>query len=489
MEYEKIRLLKESEKSTVELVREKGGSQLFVRKKLKGRIGVYQELQSMQHPGLIRIYEVDAAEGFTTVVEEYVEGQTLGNAGLTEKQIVAALQELCSVLEYLHRHGIIHRDIKPSNIIWAKDGHIRLIDYDAARLMKEDADRDTVFLGTRGYAPPEQYGFAQTDERTDIYALGMTMKQLLEEKSEKLRYRRVIEKCTNLNPDKRYRRASSVKNALSGRNYVVAGGCAVLLAACLCMAAVRFLTPPAGETEAAATGLTVLDTPANPHWDGESGIGVWKNVPESGADGEPSYHYRIYWKETPETPDPEKDTWVVEGDMRGSGLIREGEENYEVNMGSNLTQNGYYYFEVCALGDGVRYKNSSYAMSDAFEYTGEDAPYLPAPEGLAWKMFETDTERRYYATWSNLDDYADTDSFNVTLYDKDGNYVMNNIWDKELVVERGQSGISIRGEFLSDLNGAYRFTVQALTSRPNEYKSSLMPDPIPEEYFSPWFYR
>ena len=128
-------------------------------------------------------------------------------------------------------------------------------------------------------------------------------------------------------------------------------------------------------------------------------------------------------------------------------------------------------------------------MSDAFEYTGADAPMLPAPEGLAWKLFETDKGRQYYATWSNLEDYEDRDSFDVTVYDKDGNYVMNNIWTKAYVVERAKSGIIVSGEFLSDLDGAYRFTVQALTSRPNEYKSSPMPNPVPEEYFSPWYYR
>ena len=151
--------------------------------------------------------------------------------------------------------------------------------------------------------------------------------------------------------------------------------------------------------------------------------------------------------------------------------------------------NGFYYFAVCAAGDGVHYADSPYVLSDAFEYTGESAPPLPVPTGLAWKMFETEKGRQYYATWSNLDEYKDTDSFNITVYDKDGNYVANNIWTKELIMERGYNGIKVDAEYLSDMDGEYRFTVQAFTSRPNEYKSSLMPDPIPEEYFSPWYYR
>lgn len=126
-------------------------------------------------------------------------------------------------------------------------------------------------------------------------------------------------------------------------------------------------------------------------------------------------------------------------------------------------------------------------MSDAFEYTGEFAPSLPTPTGLKWKMVEGDEERLYFATWSNFDDYEDLDSFNVTVYDKSGEYVMNNILTKEQIKDRWQyGGMRIRKEFLSDEDGEYRFTVQAYTSRPNEYKSSLMPDPVPEEYFSPW---
>ena len=161
MEYERIRLLKESEKNTVELVCENSTKQTFIRKTLKGCTSVYQKLQSLQHPYLIKVYAASISDNTTTVLEEYIDGRTLGNVELSEKQIVTTMRELCSVLEYLHGCGIIHRDIKPSNIIFAKDGHIRLIDFDAARFTKNEADHDTVLLGTRGFAPPEQYGFAQ----------------------------------------------------------------------------------------------------------------------------------------------------------------------------------------------------------------------------------------------------------------------------------------------------------------------------------------
>lgn len=193
--------------------------------------------------------------------------------------------------------------------------------------------------------------------------------------------------------------------------------------------------------------------------------------------------------DTPTAPDPETDAWEREGDMRGNGLIDEETSTYRLNFTPDLWENGFYYFAVSADGDQVQYANSPYVLSDVFAYTGENAPSLPEPENLQWKIYETDDGRVYFAAWSNLDDYADTDSFNVTVYDKDGNYVMNNIWPMETVLEYGCSGIRVRPEFLTEIGGKYRFTVEVYSSRPNEYSSVLMPDPIPEERFSPWYHR
>ena len=99
---------------------------------------------------------------------------------------------------------------------------------------------------------------------------------------------------------------------------------------------------------------------------------------------------------------------------------------------------------------------------------------------------------RYIAAWDNLDDYEDEDRFNVTVYDLNGDYVTNNIWPKSIIVQRGYGGIPIQAEYLVVGDGqdyGYRFTVQAYSSRPNEYGPSLMPDPVPEEYYSPWLYK
>lgn len=493
MVYENISLLKENEKGAIHLVKEKGKEQIMVRKVLTGAHDVYRKLKDYPpHAYLPRLYEVVVTDDSTTVFEEYIEGQLLSDMELSEKQAVGAIKELCSVLEFLHGKGIIHRDIKPSNIMLARDGHIRLLDFDAARMPKDNSEQDTSLLGTRGYAPPEQYGFSQTDERADIYALGVTIKTLLKDKARKPHYHRIIQKCTNLNPDNRYRSVKQVKDALSYKKLCIfAGtGLAVIAAAAALFTAgsQTGLIIRHNDVNDSQENLTVLPAPENPHWNGESGIAVWGNVPESGdGGGEVGYHYRIYRRDTPTPPDLENDNWDIEGNMRGNALIDVETSTYRLNIASELDKDGFYYFSVSADGDGISYLSSPYVLSDAFEYTGESAPTLPAPTGLLWKMAETDNGRAYYATWDNLDDYEDTDSFNITVYDKDGNYVMNNIWTKEYIVDRGQGGIQVQKEYLADKNNQYRFTVEAHTSRPNEYKSFLLSEPIPEEYFSPWY--
>lgn len=491
MEYEEIRLLKESEKSKVYLVREKHGEQVFIRKILKGRCPVYSVLQNCQHPYLPKLYEVRVEEDITTIVEEYIEGRVLGSWEISEKQFLSVVRDLCSVLEFIHGKGIIHRDIKPSNIILAGDGHIRLIDFDAARMPKEDLDQDTRLLGTRGYAPPEQYGFAQTDERADIYALGVTLEQLLREEIRKPHYKRIIRKCTNLDPDKRYQSVGQVKHAFFYTKQRVLSGFLILL---LLIFAWNYGMNPkdeeSGVGESGSAELTVLPAPDNPHWNGETGIGYWGCVRESGVGDEMEYHYRLYRKDTNFPPDPEVDQCYYENDFWGNGRGRDDDTIFELSFVTALERNGFYYFEVCAVGDGIQYTDSPYVMSDVFEYTGEDAPPLPSPTGLKWKLKETkEDSRKYYATWSNLDDYEDDDSFNVVVFDKDGNYVMNNIWTKEQIIINGNGGIRIRPEFLTEEGSPYRFAVQAQSSRPNEYQSSFMPDVLTDEYYSPWFYN
>lgn len=212
-----VKELHRSEKSVVTLVIDADTGVRYVRKELRGSHPIYQQLQTLPHPYLPQILQVEQHQDGITLLEEYIDGANLAEIKLPKKQVVALMEELCEVLVFLHGHGILHRDIKPSNLLLAPDGHIRLIDFDAAREEKPNGDSDTRLLGTKGYAPPEQYGFAQTDARADIYAVGVTMKQLLGKRAEKRPYRHILRKCTEFAPKRRYQTAAALLRALKTR--------------------------------------------------------------------------------------------------------------------------------------------------------------------------------------------------------------------------------------------------------------------------------
>ena len=141
-------------------------------------------LGSLHHPNLPRIYDAFSEGGRSFLVMDFIEGKNLlqvlqGNnmRPLPVAQVVDYALQLCDVLTFLHQHQppIIFRDLKPTNVMVTESGHIYLIDFGIARLFKEGQLQDTVLLGSPGYAPPEQHGIAQTNPRSDLYALGATL--------------------------------------------------------------------------------------------------------------------------------------------------------------------------------------------------------------------------------------------------------------------------------------------------------------------------
>lgn len=142
-------------------------------------------MKRLDHPALPRI--VDIIDKGTTiyVVMDYIEGESLDKVLMVEGAQDEAVvidwgKQLCDALSYLHsqKPPIIYRDMKPANVMLKPEGNIKIIDFGIAREYKEEKLADTTVLGTKGYAPPEQYS-GQTDARSDIYALGMTMHHLL----------------------------------------------------------------------------------------------------------------------------------------------------------------------------------------------------------------------------------------------------------------------------------------------------------------------
>ncbi|WP_297521036.1 serine/threonine-protein kinase [uncultured Clostridium sp.] len=150
-------------------------------------------LKMLQHPMLPRITDISESDKYFFIVMDFVDGRTLESiaketGAIKEAVVIEWAKQICNALDYLHNlkpNPIIYRDMKPENVMLTKEGSIKVIDFGIAREFKVDASEDTDYLGTRGYAAPEQYRISnsQTDARTDIYGLGVTMYRLLTDKT------------------------------------------------------------------------------------------------------------------------------------------------------------------------------------------------------------------------------------------------------------------------------------------------------------------
>ena len=227
LNYSVIVEMKKSNKGTVCLAKADGYDFPVVVKELKqGNSAVYQALQQEKSEFLPEIYHVEEVEEGILVVEEYVEGELLSDyivvQKLTEEGCIDIAGQICKALEGLHSHQppIIHRDIKPSNIIISSKGTLKLIDFDSSRVYKAEMESDTRYLGTEKYAPPEQYGFSQTDCRSDIYSLGVVLEKFTGfiSKNKQKKWKRIVEKCTLFAPDSRYQSVAEVEKELKKIN-------------------------------------------------------------------------------------------------------------------------------------------------------------------------------------------------------------------------------------------------------------------------------
>lgn len=201
-----------------------------------------QMLSNLKHPNLPSVSGYFAEGPRHFLVMEYIEGLTLdeylsrNEAPFSEARVLGWARQLCDVLTYLHSQQppIIFRDMKPGNIMLMRDGRVKLIDFGIARFFRHASSQDTQLLGTPGYAPPEQYGKAQTDERSDVYSLAMTLFQLMTNTlSEKgfglkdvhtlypaisLPVARALEKATSLAPEDRFQNVEAFRRVLFCEN-------------------------------------------------------------------------------------------------------------------------------------------------------------------------------------------------------------------------------------------------------------------------------
>lgn len=201
-------------------------------------------MKRLDHPTLPGIVDIIESEDELYVVMDYIEGESLDKVlkkygAQPEEKVIGWAVQLCGVLGYLHSLDppIIYRDMKPANIMLKPDGNIKVIDLGIAREYKENSMMDTTVLGTAGYAAPEQYGSRQTDSRSDIYALGMTLHHLItgiDPRNPDYEYAPVrqwvpglsegveiiIDKCTALLPENRYQSCNELMYDLENTKWV-----------------------------------------------------------------------------------------------------------------------------------------------------------------------------------------------------------------------------------------------------------------------------
>ena len=190
-------------------------------------------LGRLDHPDIPKLIEYFEDGGTCVMIREYADGKPLdkyvAERVMSEPAIIGIGMKLCRVLEYLHGlpEPVIHRDIKPQNIIVDDMGEVKLIDFGISRIRNEQNPVDTVFAGTAAYAPPEQYGFRQTDRRADIYSLGMVLQYMLtgsvDTTSDKCgtegsRLGGIIRRCTSFAPEKRFRDIRELHKSLARLN-------------------------------------------------------------------------------------------------------------------------------------------------------------------------------------------------------------------------------------------------------------------------------
>ena len=195
------------------MIRHRASGNRYIFRHFSGSSEVYRKLLTVSCPNLPQIMEVGEKEGKTALLEEYVQGDTLGEilqgGLLTAAQAKQITRQLCMALWVLHSLGVVHRDVKPDNVI-IRGTEAVLIDFDASRIYKNENREDTQILGTTGFAAPEQYGLSQSDGRADIYALGVLLNIMLTggtslQETCQRKKGRIVQRCTMVNPEKRYK--------------------------------------------------------------------------------------------------------------------------------------------------------------------------------------------------------------------------------------------------------------------------------------------
>lgn len=182
---------------------------------------VYVYLYTNPEKHIPKIYELfKDSNGNLIVIEEFIQGNTfdilINDRNMPDKTKLTYFLELLEGLKFLHNapDPVIHRDLKPANIMITENGEVKILDYDAAKIYKPDSTGDTTYLGTAGTAAPEQYGFMQSDPRSDVYAVGRMLAAAFPGNQ---RIQGIAAKATTFDPNGRYNNARELSDVLARR--------------------------------------------------------------------------------------------------------------------------------------------------------------------------------------------------------------------------------------------------------------------------------
>ena len=215
--YKTIAVINEAHK--IYLVQHQETHKIFIKKILDVyNTDIYEYLYLHPIAGIPKIIAFNEENNQLTVIEDYISGSSLEDKirqhNLSISDIASYMTDLCTVLQPLHHADppIVHRDIKPSNIIINCWNHAVLLDFNAAKFFSKNSTEDTILLGTQGYAAPEQYGFGSSSPQTDIYSLGILLKEMTTSLSDPCHlFDHAIETCTKLKASERYESVNDLK--------------------------------------------------------------------------------------------------------------------------------------------------------------------------------------------------------------------------------------------------------------------------------------
>ncbi|MDO4339188.1 MAG: protein kinase [Eubacteriales bacterium] len=241
-QYQIEECLKESEESFTLLAKARLTGTFCIIKQAKGKARpfleweytVLKDLQEKNLRGIPHPYCLLEEGDSVYFLREYIEGKSLyelkEEGDFSQSELLHVGRELCGIILQFHelKTPLIHRDVKPENIIRTREGKYILVDFGTARWYREEGTRDTFVVGSCGTAAPEQFGFSQTDRRTDVYAIGRTLCYLaagtydndgLKNADVSRRLKRVIKKASAFDPGKRYGSVIELEKALRNCKY------------------------------------------------------------------------------------------------------------------------------------------------------------------------------------------------------------------------------------------------------------------------------